>query len=90
MAAETRSALLAGRYRVERLLGRGGMATVYLARDERLDRRVAIKRLHADSPVAATRRFAREARLGASLSHPNLVWVFDTVQLVSAYQLKPR
>src|SRR5918912_228878 len=73
------SSLLAGRYRVERLLGRGGMAAVYLAHDERLDRRVAIKRLHADSPVAAARRFAREAKLGASLSHPNLVWVFDTV-----------
>jgi eukaryotic-like serine/threonine-protein kinase len=79
VAAETTRSLLAGRYRVERLLGRGGMAAVYLADDERLDRRVAIKRLHADSPVAATRRFAREARLGASLTHPNLVWVFDTV-----------
>src|SRR5918912_2565967 len=79
MAVGAPSSLLAGRYRVERLLGRGGMAAVYLAHDERLDRRVAIKRLHADSPVAAARRFAREAKLGASLSHPNLVWVFDTV-----------
>jgi eukaryotic-like serine/threonine-protein kinase len=79
VAAETTRSLLAGRYRVERLLGRGGMAAVYLAHDERLDRRVAIKRLHADSPGAAARRFAREAKLGASLSHPNLVWVFDTV-----------
>jgi tetratricopeptide (TPR) repeat protein len=79
VAAETTRSLLGGRYRIERLLGRGGMAAVYLAHDERLDRRVAIKRLHADSPVAATRRFAREAKLGASLSHPNLVWVFDTV-----------
>jgi eukaryotic-like serine/threonine-protein kinase len=74
----TRS-LLAGRYRVERLLGRGGMAAVYLAHDERLDRPVAIKRLHAESPDDTARRFAREAKLGASLNHPNLVWVFDTV-----------
>ena len=67
------------RYRVERLLGRGGMAGVYLSHDEHLDRRVAIKRLHSDSPDDAARRFAREAKLGASLSHPNLVSVFDAV-----------
>src|SRR3954454_373177 len=77
-AGVTRS-LLAGRYRVEGLLGRGGMAAVYLAHDERLDRAVAIKRLHAESPDDTARRFAREAKLGASLNHPNLVWVFDTV-----------
>ena len=62
-----------------RPLGRGGMATVYLAEDERLGRQVAIKRLHADSPEDMERRFAREAKVGASLNHPNLVWVFDTV-----------
>src|SRR3954451_4647189 len=73
------SSLLAGRYRVERMLGRGGMAAVYLAHDEKLDREVAIKRLHTDSPEDAARRFAREAKLGASLNHPNLVWVFDAV-----------
>jgi tetratricopeptide (TPR) repeat protein len=55
------------------------MAAVYLAHDDRLDRRVAVKRLHADSPQDAARRFAREAKLGAALNHPNLVWVFDTV-----------
>jgi len=55
------------------------MATVYLAEDERLGRRVAVKRLHADSPEDVGQRFAREARLGASLNHPNLVAVFDTV-----------
>src|SRR5262249_43263637 len=59
--------------------GAGGMATVYLAEDERLARRVAIKRLHSDSPQDGARRFEREAKLGASLSHPNLVTVFDTV-----------
>src|SRR3954470_10961710 len=73
------SSLLAGRYRVDRMLGRGGMAAVYLAHDERLHRRVAVKRLHTDSPEDAARRFAREAKLGASLNHPNLVWVFDAV-----------
>jgi serine/threonine-protein kinase len=70
-------ALLAGRYRVIRRLGRGGSGTVYLARDERLGREVAVKRLHADSPDDVARRFEREARLGASLNHPNVVAVFD-------------
>ncbi len=69
----------ADRYRVLRRLGSGGMATVYLAEDERLGRRVAVKRLHAESPEDVARRFDREARLGASLNHPNLVAVFDTV-----------
>jgi tetratricopeptide (TPR) repeat protein len=54
------------------------MASVLLCRDERLDRDVAVKRLHADSPVDVERRFVREAKLGASLNHPNLVSVFDT------------
>jgi serine/threonine protein kinase len=55
------------------------MATVYLAEDERLGRKVAVKRLHSDSPDDAAQRFEREAKVGASLSHPNLVTVFDTV-----------
>jgi eukaryotic-like serine/threonine-protein kinase len=54
------------------------MASVLLCEDERLDRLVAVKRLHADSPEDTERRFAREAKLGASLNHPNLVSVFDT------------
>ena len=54
------------------------MASVLLCRDERLDRDVAVKRLHADSPVDVEQRFVREAKLGASLNHPNLVSVFDT------------
>ena len=54
------------------------MASVLLCEDERLGRRVAVKRLHADSPVDVERRFKREAKLGASLNHPNLVSVFDT------------
>ena len=69
----------ADRYRVLRRLGAGGMATVFLAEDERLGRQVAVKRLHADSPEDMARRFDREARLGASLNHPNLVAVYDTL-----------
>ena len=73
--------LLAGRYRVIRRLGAGGMAAVYLAQDERLHRNVAVKRMHiAEHDDMDARRFQREARLGASLSHPNLVSIFDTEQ----------
>jgi len=68
-----------GRYRLERLLGAGGMASVWLAHDDRLERLVAIKvmsdSLAADPSYA--RRFEREARTAAGLSHPNLVRVFD-------------
>jgi tRNA A-37 threonylcarbamoyl transferase component Bud32 len=74
----THGALLGGRYRVERPLGLGGMAQVLLCTDERLGRRVAVKRLYADSPEEVETRFGREARLGALLNHPNLVSVFDT------------
>jgi serine/threonine protein kinase len=74
----TQGSLLDGRYRVVRHLGSGGMASVLLCEDERLGREVAVKRLHADSPVDVEQRFKREAKLGASLNHPNLVSVFDT------------
>jgi serine/threonine-protein kinase len=69
--------LLAERYRVIERVGSGGMATVLLAEDERLGRQVAVKRLHAESPEDTAQRFRREARLGASLNHPNVVSVFD-------------
>ena len=72
-----RDELLAGRYRTLDTIGVGGMAKVYLAQDERLGRRVAVKRLHSDSPEDAAERFEREAKLGASLNHPNLVSIFD-------------
>jgi len=68
---------MAGRYRQLRAIGTGGMARVFLAEDERLGRRVAVKVLHAHSPEEAARRFHREARIGASLSHQNLVVVYD-------------
>src|SRR5947209_18844989 len=79
MAVSTIGELLADRYRVGGRLGSGGMATVFLAEDERLGRRVAVKRLHAGSPEDAARRFRREARVGASLNHPNIVAVYDIV-----------
>jgi serine/threonine-protein kinase len=78
MPVQSKGALLAGRYRVVGPLGSGGMATVLLCEDERLGRRVAVKRLHAHSPDEVERRFAREAKVGASLNHPNLVSVYDT------------
>jgi len=71
--------LASGRYRVADVLGRGGMAVVYLARDDELDRPVAIKVLAghlADDPVFRD-RFVREARLAAQLSHPNVVQIYD-------------
>ena len=69
-----------GRYEILRELGRGGMATVYLARQTDLDRLVALKELRrARRPPTPTfaRRFLREARLAGSLSHPNIVTVYD-------------
>jgi serine/threonine-protein kinase len=78
MPVQSKGALLAGRYRVIGPLGSGGMATVLLCEDQRLGRRVAVKRLHAHSPDDVARRFTREAKVGASLNHPNLVSVFDT------------
>ena len=70
---------LADRYRLERELGRGGMATVYLAHDLRHDRPVALKVLHPE--LAATlgpERFQREIRTTARLQHPHILPVFDS------------
>jgi serine/threonine protein kinase len=79
MAVNTSGSLLGGRYRVVRVLGAGGMAAVFECQDERLGRSVAVKRLHAHSAEETAQRFAREAKLGASLNHPNLVSIYDTV-----------
>ena len=80
MASPTATgSLIADRYRIAERLGSGGMAVVYLAQDERLGRRVAVKRLHTGSPEDTAKRFSREARLGASLNHPNVATVYDTV-----------
>lgn len=67
---------LAGRYRLERLIARGGMADVYEAEDERLQRRVAVKAFRA-GPSADRVRFDGEVRVLAALDHPNLVRVYD-------------
>jgi len=66
---------LAGRYKIERELGRGGMGAVYLARDLRLDRPVALKVLPPEFAAnsALRERFLRETRTAASFSHPNIV-----------------
>ena len=77
MSVET---LARGRYAVERVLGHGGMAIVYLARDVELERPVAVKLLadNLAADEAFRERFVREAKVAARLAHPNIVGVFDT------------
>jgi eukaryotic-like serine/threonine-protein kinase len=84
MSAET----IAGRYRIEDRLGFGGMSTVHLAVDERLERRVAVKLLaeHLAEDPAFVSRFQREAQAAARLVHPNVVQVFDSGQDESTAQ----
>lgn len=74
--------LIDGRYQVRSRIARGGMATVYLATDIRLDRRVAIKIMHGHlaDDSAFRERFVQEARSAARLAHPNVVSVFDQGQ----------
>src|SRR5207247_633885 len=73
------TAALAGRYRVERELGRGGMATVYLARDLRHNRGVAVKVLRPDIAGAiGADRFLREIEIAAQLSHPHILPLYDS------------
>jgi serine/threonine protein kinase len=71
--------VLSGRYRLEAKLGSGGMSTVYLARDQTLDRQVAVKVMHREMSEQADQleRFRQEARSVAKLSHPNVVSVID-------------
>jgi serine/threonine-protein kinase len=70
---------LAGRYEIERELGRGGMATVYLARDVQHERPVALKVLHPDLAASlGAERFQREIRLAAKLQHPHILGVYDS------------
>ena len=71
--------LAEGRYHVERKLGHGGMAAVYLATDQELQREVAVKVLRptAGRDSILRKRFLREARLAARLSHPNIVRIYD-------------
>ena len=75
----TVSQIIGERYRVLRSVGTGGMASVVVAEDCVLGRRVAIKRLHVERVAGFSGRFRREARIGASISHPNLVAVYDVL-----------
>jgi serine/threonine-protein kinase len=74
--------LIDGRYQVRSRIARGGMATVYLATDLRLERRVAIKVMHGHlaDDESFKQRFIQEARSAARLAHPNVVNVFDQGQ----------
>src|SRR5262245_19156711 len=76
----TQPRLLGGRYELDGIVGRGGMAEVYRARDLRLDRVVAVKTLREDLARDQTfqARFRREAQSAASLHHPSIVAVYDT------------
>ncbi|GAA5047256.1 serine/threonine-protein kinase [Thermocatellispora tengchongensis] len=76
----TQPRLLGGRYELDGVVGRGGMAEVYRARDIRLDRVVAIKTLRSDLARDQTfqARFRREAQSAASLNHPSIIAVYDT------------
>src|SRR3954447_11634611 len=78
--------LLAGRYRLDSVIGRGGMGTVWRARDELLNRDVAVKEI-AWSPsldeaerLTARRRALREAQMAARLRHPGVVLIYDIIE----------
>jgi eukaryotic-like serine/threonine-protein kinase len=79
--------LFANRYRVTRKIGGGGMADVYLAEDQELGRRVAVKILHSRyaNDDQFVERFRREATHAASLSHPNIVSIFDRGETDGSY-----
>ena len=85
--ADEKMPLVNERYRVERSVGRGGMAEVFLARDILLDRPVALKVLFPEFANDATfvERFRREAQSAANLSHPNIVAVYDWGKVNNTY-----
>ncbi|MFI5209904.1 MAG: protein kinase [Gemmatimonadales bacterium] len=79
---ESLTAALADRYRIERELGQGGMATVYLAHDLRHDRKVAVKVLRPElAAVIGAERFLSEIKTTAKLNHPHILPVFDSGQV---------
>jgi serine/threonine-protein kinase len=78
--ADLTGRVIAGRYRLSQRIDRGGTAEVWRARDERLDRDVAVKILGAAADPAFRDRFTMEARRAASVSHPNIVTIFDEGQ----------
>ena len=87
----TQPRLLGGRYELDGVVGRGGMAEVYRARDIRLDRIVAVKTLREDLARDQTfqARFRREAQSAASLNHPSIVAVYDTGEDMAGPQHVP-
>ena len=84
---ERRGTIFAGRYRLERKLGSGGMADVWLAEDQELGRKVAIKMLHERyaNDAQFVERFRREATHAAGLSHPNVVSIYDRGEAEGSY-----
>jgi eukaryotic-like serine/threonine-protein kinase len=84
---EKRGRIFAGRYRLERKLGGGGMADVWLAEDQELGRKVAIKILHDRyaNDAQFVERFRREATHAAGLSHPNVVSIYDRGEAEGSY-----
>jgi serine/threonine protein kinase len=77
-------AALVDRYRFERALGRGGMATVYLAEDLKHDRQVAIKVLRPElAAVLGRERFLAEIRLTAKLDHPHILTLIDSGEVIA-------
>src|SRR5580765_8410072 len=90
-AAHRLGAALSDRYRIERELGQGGMATVYLAEDLRHDRKVAIKVLRPElSAVIGAERFLREIKTIATLQHPHILGLIDSGEVNgTAYYVMP-
>src|ERR687894_1988496 len=87
--SETGPTVFNGRYELHRRIGRGGMADVFLARDQLLDRPVAVKvlfREYATDP-SFVERFRREAQAAANLNHPNIVGVYDWGEQSNTYYI---
>ena len=86
---ERHGTIFAGRYRLERKLGSGGMADVWLAEDQELGRKVAIKMLHERyaNDAQFVERFRREATHAAGLSHPNVVSIHDRGEAEGSYYI---
>src|SRR5687768_9688586 len=83
MSLERVTSALSSRYRIEREVGEGGMATVYLAHDLRHDRRVALKVLKPElAAVVGAERFLAEIKTTANLQHPHILPLFDSGEAV--------